>query len=247
MKGQCDECPGKGVVTNICEELERVESLLYYWWVSHKKTAYKIPDEVTGEEAAILLVDLVDRNKMKMHKYNIYCQFSELKCVKKNLKEDKVILSTDFSKNYENKQHHEIQSAYFGHENFIIFTAACYFHTSISIEKKVTDEESNLMKIPVIIISNKIKHDRNVAFSNNNKLIRMVKDMAPNISTFHFWSDDCAGQFWSQFVFRFFCYYPADITLAWNYGEAHHFKGMHLKEVYHIACSTYTYDICHLH
>ena len=30
MKGQCDECPGKGVVTNICEELEKVESLSYY-------------------------------------------------------------------------------------------------------------------------------------------------------------------------------------------------------------------------
>ena len=72
MKGQCDECPGKGVVTNICEELEKVESLSYYWWVSHQKTAHKIQDEVTGEEAAILLADLIDRNKMKMHKYNIY-------------------------------------------------------------------------------------------------------------------------------------------------------------------------------
>ena len=28
-KGQCDECPGKLVITNICEELEKVESLLY--------------------------------------------------------------------------------------------------------------------------------------------------------------------------------------------------------------------------
>ena len=52
---------------------------------------HKIPDEVTVEEAAILLEDLVDGNKMKMHKDNIYCQFSELKCLKKNLKEDEVI------------------------------------------------------------------------------------------------------------------------------------------------------------
>ena len=55
MKGQCDECPGKRVVTNICEELEKVESLLYYQWVSHQKSVHKIQDEVTGEEAAILL------------------------------------------------------------------------------------------------------------------------------------------------------------------------------------------------
>ena len=130
--------------------------------------------------------------------------------------------------------------------------AEFYFHTSISIENSVVDEESNLVKFPVVIISNetnmmKPKMKLNVAFSNNNKLIRMVKNMVPNISTFHFWSDGCAGQFQSQFVFHSFCYYPADITLTWNYGEAHHFKGMHLKEVSHIACSTYTYGICHLH
>ena len=40
---------------------------------------------------------------MRMHKYNIYSQFSELKWVKANLKEDEVILSVNFSKNYENK------------------------------------------------------------------------------------------------------------------------------------------------
>ena len=247
MKGECDECPRKRVVSNICEELEKRESLSYYRWENHQNSVHKIQDEVTGEEAAILLADLVDGNKMKMHKYNIYHQFSELKYLKKNLKQDEVILSVDFSKNYENKQRHEIQSAYFGHENFTIFTAACYFHTSISIENGVIDEESSLVTFPVVIISNETKHDCNGAFSSNNKLIRMVKDMAPDISTFHFWSDGCAGQFRSQFVFRFFCYYSADITLTWNYGEAHHFKGMHLKEVSHIACRTYTYSICNLY
>ena len=138
MKGQCDECPRKRVVSNICEELEKRESLSYYRWVNHQISVHKIQDEVTGEEAAILLADLVDGNKMKMHKYNIYRQFSELKYL---------------------------------------------------------DEESSLVKFPVVIISNETKHDGNVALSSNNKLIRMVKDLAPDISTFHFWSDGCAGQF----------------------------------------------------
>ena len=127
-----------------------------------------------------------------------------IKVSKKNLKEDEIILSVEFSKNYENKQHHEIQSAYVGHKIFTILTAVCYFHTSISIENSVIDEESNLVKFLVVIISNETKHDHNMAFSNNNKLIRMVKDMAPNISMFHFWSNGCAGQFRSQFMFCFF-------------------------------------------
>ena len=37
---------------------------------------------------------------------------SELKWLKKNLKENEVILSIDFSKNYDNKQRHEVQSAH---------------------------------------------------------------------------------------------------------------------------------------
>ena len=43
-----------------------------------------------------------------------------------------VICSVDFSKNYENKQKHEIQSAYFGDEAFTVFTAACYYRASSS-------------------------------------------------------------------------------------------------------------------
>ena len=227
MNGECAECPGKVVIAKICEELEKVDSLSYYRWVTRQKNVHKIQEQVTGEEAASLLSDLVDGNKMRMHKYNIYRQFSELKWLKKNLKEDEVILSVDFSKNYENKQRHEVQSAYFGHESFTIFTAACYFHKNISIKNGQLNAESNLVKFPVVVISNETSHDRNVAFSNNNQLIRMVKDLVPTITTFHFWSDGCAGQFRSQFVFRSFCYYPADINLTWSYGEAHHFKGPH--------------------
>ena len=39
----------------------------------------------------------------KMHVYNIKCQSSELKHHKANLKEGEIILSVDFSKNYDNK------------------------------------------------------------------------------------------------------------------------------------------------
>ena len=77
-----------------------------------------------------------------------------------------------------NKQLHEIQSAYFGHENFTIFTGARYFHESISVEYGKLDEESNLVKLPVVIISSQTSHDRNVAFTNYNRLISMVKDIS---------------------------------------------------------------------
>ena len=62
----------------------------------------------------MLLLEMVDGSKMRTHKYNIYRQFVEIKWLKANLKEEEVILSVDFSKKYENKQLHEIQSAFLG-------------------------------------------------------------------------------------------------------------------------------------
>ena len=144
------------------------------------------------------------------------------------MKENEVILSIDVSKNYQNKQLHEIQSAYFGHENFTLFTAACYFHKAANIESFSSniDHDSCLVIVPIAVVSNETSHNRNVAFTNNNKLIPFVQEINPTVDTFHFWSDRCARQFRSKYVFRSFSYYPANINLTWNYGEAHHFKGM---------------------
>ena len=139
-----------------------------------------------------------------------------------------MILSVDFSRNYENKQHHEIQSAYFGHEAFTLFTAACYVKRSNdhSLNSNI-DQDIGLEVFPVAIVSNQTLHERNIAFSCNNMLLEFVKSFLPGVKKVHFWSDGCCNQFRSQYVFRLFCLYPTDLEINWNYGEAHHFKGPH--------------------
>ena len=89
--------------------------------------------------------------------YNIYSQFRELNYLKRDLKKDEIILRVDFFGNYENKQLHEIQSAYFGHEAFTVFICVCYHH---SFDTEVMDyEKSGLKLIPVAIISNEVTHE----------------------------------------------------------------------------------------
>ena len=39
------------------------------------------------------------------------------------------LLNVNYSENYENQQQDEIQSAYFGHATFSLFTACCYLKT----------------------------------------------------------------------------------------------------------------------
>ena len=46
-------------------------------------------------------------------------------------------------KNCDNKQHHEIQSAYFGYEAFTMYTAACYYR-SHDIDGACIDEDASL-------------------------------------------------------------------------------------------------------
>ena len=105
--------------------------------------------------------------QFRLHMYNIYRQFSELKYQKRNLKSDKIILRVDFSRNYKNKQFHEIQSAYFSHEAFTVFTYICY-HCSFDTEV-MDDEGSGLKLIPIGIISNELTQERNILITVTKK------------------------------------------------------------------------------
>ena len=64
-----------------------------------------------------------------------------------------MIFGVNFSNNCENKQKNEIQSAYFDHEAFTLYNAACYFKKEFASAKR--DSDYNLYKLPVVIVSNK--------------------------------------------------------------------------------------------
>ena len=117
-----------------------------------------------------------------MHICNIFRQYSELKYLKQNLKSNEVILSVDFSRNYNNKQKHEIQSAYFGHEAFTIYTAACYSKECIN-DQSETDLDSGLHVLSVAIVSNERVHERNIGIACNLKLLQVVQHQLKHIKT----------------------------------------------------------------
>ena len=105
----------------------------------------------------------------KLHFYNIFWLYSELKFLKRNLTDSDVKFSFDFSRNYDNKQLHEIQSAYFGHEAFTLLTAAYYVkgcNTDFNIKSNI-DKDTGLTFIPHVIVSTQTKHERNTAFWYN--------------------------------------------------------------------------------
>ena len=102
----------------------------------------------------------------------------------------------DFSRNNENKNFHEIQSAYFGHEAFTIFTCACYYHRLDNENNDNNDDNDRGLKvILIVVVSNEVNHERNIAFHCNQKVITMVFNQIDRaINTAYIWSDGCASQ-----------------------------------------------------
>ena len=164
--------------------MEGVSEVKFARWVCREKRYQK--DEVvdSGDDVIGMLKEILTKS-FKMHVYNIKCQSSELKHLKANLKEDEIISSVDFSKNYDNKQHHEIQSAYFGYEAFILYTAACYYR-SHDIDGACIDKDAGLKVLSVVILSNETIHERNIAFSCNMKLSEIVRQHIPSLKKAYF-------------------------------------------------------------
>ena len=75
-------------------------------------------------------------------------------------------MQIDYSESYKNAEQNEIQSAYFGHSCFSIFTACCYYRT----------EEGELMTYPVTITSTSSDHSRIAAFSCVNEILKVMEE-----------------------------------------------------------------------
>ena len=77
-----------------------------------------------------------------------------------------MLMEVDYIKSYKNAEQNEIQSGYFGHSCFSIFTACCYYRT----------EEGDLMTHPATITSESRNHSRIAAFSCVNNILKVMEE-----------------------------------------------------------------------
>ena len=68
---------------------------------------------------------------------------------KDELKTAEELINVDYNESYNNTQKDEIQSAYFGQQNFSIFTFCSYY---------CEVEQGNLAKIPIAVINGSSDH-----------------------------------------------------------------------------------------
>ena len=158
-------------------------------------------------------------NDIEVLKKHIYVKHQQHACyneLKEELGENEVLLHVDYSENYSNIQQGEIRSAYFGHDSFSIFTACCYLR-----------KDGDVFNENITIISEASDHSRIAAFTCINKVFDFVREKHnfPPEVTLHIWSDGCAGEFRSRYVFALVPQIDSKVEVNWYYNEKHHGKG----------------------
>ena len=105
-----------------------------------------------------------------------------------------------------------------GHASFTIFTTCCYFK----------DESNAINKKAISVTSETSDHSRSVSVSCLQKVIHFVREKYTHLPlklNVIVWSDGCAAQFRSRYVFFLLSKFEASINLSWFYNEWHHGKG----------------------
>ena len=114
-------------------------------------------------------------------------------------------MEVDYSESYKNAEQNKIQSAYFGHSCFSIFTACCYYRT----------EEGDLMTYPAKISSDSRNHSRIAAFSCVNNILKVMEEKIDAIKKVIAWSNGM--EFRSRFVFMLLSTIDQAIYVEWHY------------------------------
>ena len=151
---------------------------------------------------------------LKAHIHHKRVQVESYNNQKAKLEHGVALLHVDYRGSYKNKQQNEIESAYFGQTSFSLFKACVYY----------VDEKNSLVKRPVCFASESSDHSRAAALTCIDLVIKEIEKPIP-LTEVILWSDGCAAQFRSRFVFKLLADYRPDIQVEWNYNEAHHGKG----------------------
>ena len=192
----------------------QTDTFLFTEWKKVDEKIQKAASSVETEEVITLLMSHIKTLKSHIHVKRI--QHAKFHALKANLHDDDLLIQVDYSESYANQEEGQIQSVYFGQQTFSIFTACCY----LNIDGEIVNEN-------VTITSEASDHSMIAALSCWLRIVSFLQEKY-NLSKslmLYMWSDGCAGQFRSRFVFKLLAEFAKEHTIAWYYNERHHGKG----------------------
>ena len=187
----------------------------FFSWIRIDKKMTKAQFSASFEEAVESMEE-----KLKVLKEHIYVkrvQYAAYVAQKEKLKPGELLVHVDFAENYKNDQQDEIQSAYFGHDSFSLFTSCCYY----------VGADNNINHQSFVIVTESSDHNRVTSMSSLKKVVELAEEKVDvTFDRIIVWSDGMGSQFRSRFVFRLLATILfRDKLLSWFYNERHHGKG----------------------
>ena len=134
----CRDCPEFDV-----SPLKEVDEVRFYQW--SKQATKKYPEKSLNIESGpeVLEIFKTQLSILKKHCFFYMDQHKCYKAAKENMTADEGIVHVNFSENYDNKQQHAIQSAYFGYQQFSIYTVAAYHKEGIEKMPIITPDKDH--------------------------------------------------------------------------------------------------------
>ena len=177
---ECDIC-------NVCisaENFERFNERIFYSWQKVDGKVWKTC--LTASHRDLINIFNAQMPVLKKHIIVEREQSTFYNNVKVNLEENEVLVHIGYSEKYNNKDQQEIESAYFGHNAFEIFTVCCCF----------CGDKGELVSKNIMVIFNAVDHSRIAAHTCNMKVIEKLNKTIQIVKVY-ISSDRFAAQFCS--------------------------------------------------
>ncbi|CAH0404869.1 unnamed protein product [Chilo suppressalis] len=153
------------------------------------------------------------------HLNNIYHQYQAINSVKRQVDDETAMLHIDFAENYVSKYAEEVQAVHFGASKPQISLHTAVLYHFGELDSTIT---------PFCTVSKNLRHDPVFICNNLKPIIKIIKDLHPNLKTMHFVSDGPSSQYRNKSMFFLMANFLAVKlnvqSLVWDYNEAGHGK-----------------------
>ena len=210
----CNDCPD---TSSLLEQITDIEMISFLTWKKAGKYYKKESVCTAGTDAVSDFKNNI--SNLKHHYYNKRVQSAKYKHMIDNLEEGEILVHVDYSENYNNKQQDEIKSAYYGHEQFTIYTVCVY-----STERDIVSNKTKVVVNNLAFVTPDNVHSCEVTFVLNKTILLNMKSLK-TFTKVIFWSDGCSAQFRSQFAFQLLTQFDKELSIEWHFFEANHGKG----------------------
>ncbi|XP_061183299.1 uncharacterized protein LOC133191568 [Saccostrea echinata] len=153
----------------------------------------------------------------KGHVSRVSTQYEQIHALKGNLPQHNVVIQMDFAENYTCKSLEEVQSAYFNQTCVTLHPMVVYYPNS----------ENTIEHKSIIVVSDEMGHNSTTVLTFIDKIMPIIKNIDPDVSTIHYWTDSPTSQYRNKTIIDFVANHKSThgMNARWNYFESGHGKG----------------------